>query len=294
MSIKEKSSAASALPDRGLSSVQSLVLTLALITVAAGFMIFSQKGKAIKGFDVDDAGITYNFATRLAEGYGIVLYPGGERVEGYSNPSWMFLLAAGISLGFDPSPLAWFLGHVFGALTLIFLALFAVRAGPDRTFGAAIFAPLLLGAHAGFILWNLNGMENSLYTFLLVAGIYRLWRECDADTKTRWPIAPFLFFLLAITRPEGIVYFGFAGFYRLITVTLRKKRVGLSDVLWMLAFVLPYAAYQVCITSTLRGLFQILFTLKSKTSPFYLFLKGVIGAWSMFKITSPPTTSIIF
>ena len=41
----------------------------------------------------EDAYITFRFSGNLADGYGPVFNP-GERVEGYSNPLWMFSLAA--------------------------------------------------------------------------------------------------------------------------------------------------------------------------------------------------------
>ena len=42
----------------------------------------------------DDPFISMKYAKNLAEGFGLVWNPGGERVEGFSNPLMTFLMAA--------------------------------------------------------------------------------------------------------------------------------------------------------------------------------------------------------
>ena len=42
---------------------------------------------------IEDAAISFSYARNLADGGGLVTSVGHERVEGYSNPSWVFLLA---------------------------------------------------------------------------------------------------------------------------------------------------------------------------------------------------------
>ena len=41
----------------------------------------------------DDAMVSMRYARNLAEGYGLVWNPGGERVEGYTNPLWVLYMA---------------------------------------------------------------------------------------------------------------------------------------------------------------------------------------------------------
>src|SRR3954451_10285533 len=40
----------------------------------------------------DDAMISMRYAKNLANGYGLVWNPGGERVEGYTNPLWVLYM----------------------------------------------------------------------------------------------------------------------------------------------------------------------------------------------------------
>src|SRR5436305_1204757 len=42
----------------------------------------------------DDAMISMRYARNLAHGYGLVWNPGGERVEGFTNPLWVVYMAA--------------------------------------------------------------------------------------------------------------------------------------------------------------------------------------------------------
>jgi len=41
----------------------------------------------------DDAMISMTYARSLANGDGLVWYPGAERIEGYSNPLWSVFMA---------------------------------------------------------------------------------------------------------------------------------------------------------------------------------------------------------
>ena len=45
------------------------------------------------GWQVDDAAISFGYARNWADGHGLVAFVGQERVEGYSNPLWVGLLA---------------------------------------------------------------------------------------------------------------------------------------------------------------------------------------------------------
>jgi len=41
----------------------------------------------------DDAMISMRYAKNLAQGFGLVWNPGGERVEGFTNPLWVLFMA---------------------------------------------------------------------------------------------------------------------------------------------------------------------------------------------------------
>jgi arabinofuranosyltransferase len=41
----------------------------------------------------DDAMISMRYAKNFANGYGLVWNPGGERIEGYTNPLWVLYMS---------------------------------------------------------------------------------------------------------------------------------------------------------------------------------------------------------
>jgi hypothetical protein len=49
----------------------------------------------------DDGMISMRYAHNLADGHGLVWNPGGERVEGFSNPLWTALMALIHTVGFS-------------------------------------------------------------------------------------------------------------------------------------------------------------------------------------------------
>ena len=74
--------------------------------LAWGVLLVAVSGYLIACYQVreriaDDAYISFRFARNLAEGHGLVWNIGGERVEGYTNALWVFLLAGIHVTGLD-------------------------------------------------------------------------------------------------------------------------------------------------------------------------------------------------
>lgn len=164
---------------------------------------------------IEDSGICFAYARNLATGEGLVPFPGGERIEAYSDPSWVALLAMFYALGLDGFAVAKPLGMIFGAGTL-YNVWWLVRqvldrpGQPDRS-QQALIAPLALAANAQFAIWSASGLENALFCFLLSAAMLRTVREIDAPDSHPRPLSALLYLLLALTRPEGVMY-GCLGF----------------------------------------------------------------------------------
>ena len=102
----------------------------ALAAISAVYIIHYLVFCIPQPFFIEDSGITFAYARNLVQGDGLVPYPGGERVEGYSNPSWTFLLAALYALGVEPWTSAKVLGAVFGVITLPLAYALVRRARP--------------------------------------------------------------------------------------------------------------------------------------------------------------------
>ena len=217
-----------------LERTHTRVLLLLMVVYLLHFIVFS-------AFFIEDAGITFAYARNFVEGEGFVTYAGGERVEGYSNPLWTFLIALLYLLKMPPFAAAKIMGGLFGAATLPFVYGITKACRPDRNDHVPLLPPLFLAASTTFVIWNASGLENSLFNLLLAAGLYRVLYEGRNEGSK--PISALCFLGLAITRPEGIVYAAIAGFFRLI-LAIRARNVVKPIAAWVAAFWVPFLAYQ--------------------------------------------------
>ncbi|HEY6560744.1 MAG TPA: hypothetical protein VI072_25880 [Polyangiaceae bacterium] len=143
----------------------------------------------------DDAYITADFARTLAQGEGLRWYPGAPKVEGFSSPLWVLVMAPLHWLpGFTEDRLGLF---VFGVNSLILLGCaWAFALGVDRTRLAAgthlprmgVVPWIALWVVAGvvtisFSSWTSRGFEVALVALLALSayaeavrpGGYRAW-----------------------------------------------------------------------------------------------------------------------
>jgi arabinofuranosyltransferase len=165
--------------------------------------------------EADDAYISFRYAQNLAEGIGPV-FNLGERVEGYSNPLWVLLMAGVMKLGIDPVPASKALG-VAAAAALIVLLYRGVRRMGIGGWGAGV-AALLVGSCLEVQVWSVGGLETLLYSLLLFGGVLRLART-EIESRDAL-VASLLLALASLTRPEGVAFWG-AG---LLIATLRSRR----------------------------------------------------------------------
>lgn len=136
----------------------------------------------------DDAMISMTYARTFADGHGLVWYPGAPRVEGFTNPLWVGLMAALHALGLDGSTISLAVS-VLGAVLCLASALLAVRILRRLT----TTSPGLEAAVAGLVAfsyplvyWSLRGMEVGLVTALTLAAVLlALAGDDDSDGGSR-------------------------------------------------------------------------------------------------------------
>ncbi len=214
--------------------------TNALILIVVGYIAHYLVFTIAQPFYIEDCAITFSYARNLVHGEGLVPFPGGERVEGYSNPLWMFLIAAFLGVKVPVWTSSKLLGAALGVLTMILSWAICRRARGGRNDAVNLIPPFLLAASTQFVVWNSSGLENSLFCLLLTAAMYRTIKEGTDGGK---PWSALLFFLLSITRPEGIAYVAVGIMARFI-FALRQGRIIRTMLVWLLAFTLPFALYQ--------------------------------------------------
>ena len=212
-----------------------------LALISAGFIAHYLVFTIPQPFFIEDAGISFAFARNLVEGDGLVGYPGGERVEGYSNFLWTMLVAGFYALGVPPWTSAKVMGAVFGVLTLPLVYRIVRKARPNGDGGAGLLAAGMLAISPQYVIWAASGLENSLVCLLLAGGIDALLREMHDDSPHRIPRSALFFAGLAMTRPEGIAYGVIAGFALLLDAVARRSLRRIP--VWVVTLALPLVAY---------------------------------------------------
>ncbi len=169
----------------------------------------------------EDAFITFRSVNQLLAGNGPV-WNLGERVQVYTHPLWYGLLVLTTGLG---------LPSYWGALLLSFLCLLGVLTllfhlarrleqsaspgapgetnGQHRTASSGGSASLLLGLlfllslSRSFVDYSSSGLENPLLHLLLLA--YLAVYLSDQPLPKRFALTTFIYGLLFLTRPDGII-----------------------------------------------------------------------------------------
>lgn len=216
------------------------VLLLALV-VGAGLWSLN----AVWSFTIDDAGISYAYARHIADGHGPVAAVGGPRIEGYSNPLWVFLLVPVHWLGLPIPELAKALGAgLFAAALLAGVSyISSVERRTWRSFGAGEACFVLVSALCLEVaVWVPAGLENALFGALLLGMIALDARE-HAD-PTAFGSSGLCAFGLSITRPEAALYVAPLLLIKLGYALLGREPMRQAKTA-LLSFAVPFALYHV-------------------------------------------------
>lgn len=217
----------------------------ALGIFAIGFALFQFFHFSV--FTVDDAYISFRYAENFAQGDGLV-FNRGEFVEGYTNFLWVILLGLLKKIGIDVSKSSSGLGGIASLLTLVFMFLISQQISLKyRTAYKSLgdifhfIGILFLATSPAFGIWTVAGLETPLFSCLLTAAIWLHLREIQQSGN--FPLSAGCFGLLALTRPEGIMYFGLTmgyslGFFRHFRQLEKWK--FLKPVILFLSIVLPH------------------------------------------------------
>jgi hypothetical protein len=213
-----------------------------LVWATGGYLVHYACYCLAQPFFIEDSAISFAYAKNLVEGHGLVPFVGGERVEGFSNPLWTFLIAGLYAIGVSPWSASKMLGGLLGAATLAITLQLVRRATPsDGPWfrRARWMVPFLLAGSPQFVIWNASGLENPLFLFLLTLGLLLVLREAEVDHLRPW--SAFVFLLLALTRPEGIMY-GCVAFVGRACADVPRRRFG-ALAAWLLVLAVPWLAF---------------------------------------------------
>jgi hypothetical protein len=221
--------------------------TLLLVLAAAAFLA-RHVWTVFSAPTIDDAAISYSYASNLAEGHGLRNTPGASPAEGFSNPLEVLLLggfaffhtdldiaAKGINLAFLLAGLA---GWGF---------LIAWRArGIGRFFAPLLcFLPLLWPT---FNYWTVAGLENGILAGLLSLSVLCLLLSSEARG---WDIGlGIVAGLLAWVRPEAGIYGALVVTARLLTPRRRWLAMTIFLSSCLLLFILRFICFRDLVPNT--------------------------------------------
>jgi arabinofuranosyltransferase len=175
-------------------------------------------------FLTDDAFISMRYAERLLAGRGLSWTDNLEPVEGYSNLSWVLLTAGLGALGLSLDVAVRWLGVVFHLLTLPALVA-AFRPRPGESWIPATLAVLTFACSVPIGIWTVGGLEQPLVACSLAWGLALATRLLSVPTPGTALLASLPFGVLAVTRPDGLLFTGVVALSLL--VRWRHSRVDL-------------------------------------------------------------------
>jgi hypothetical protein len=201
-----------------------------LVTALALFHIFSFST------DADDAYITYRYAKNLASGNGPV-FNAGEKVEGYSNFSWMMILGFLKKVFLLDIPVsAKVLGTIISLITILLTYKTTLLLIESKLLG--FLTAIFLAASGSFVAYASSGLETPLFSLLMLAIVYFLIKDFKKaidgkplngnNNKFTFVITGILYSLLTMTRPEGVLFVLPIVFW--IVYTKKSKALRISSV----------------------------------------------------------------
>jgi len=181
-------------------------------------------------FVTDDAYISFRYAANWAEGNGLRYNLGVEPpVEGFSNFLWTAVLAGVRLLGGDMAVAAPWISLGLSLLLLWRIARFLARTIRRAAPAGGETAPDIEPAVAGILfvalfppyaVYSTSGLETMLFCALLFTAFEQLLGTSPARGATAGVVAG----LLALTRPEGLVWaLALAGLYVAPRIVRRER-----------------------------------------------------------------------
>lgn len=175
-------------------------LTVLLITLICS-VLFLLNSIRLSSWFIDDAVISFSYARSLANGFGLVAQPGAAPVEGFSNPTWVILLAIVKVFGFDILASTKIIATIFSIGTIFLASSISYKITRNRWL--TLLGVSAIALQPSIIIWFVSGLENSLYAFLI---LLLLWITLQNQNNRMAICAGITAALIGLTRPEGAVF----------------------------------------------------------------------------------------
>ena len=269
---------------------QGLELVLVLSAIGAGLWLVVERASL-----VDDAFISFRYARNFAEGHGLV-FNLGERVEGYTNFLWTFLIGLIVKLTPAEAPVIGLWGCVL-CFVLNLVVVWRIGRVLARPYTPGLVVPLavwLLAVQLTFTVFGTTGLETGFASLLVnVGALYLITAPPDGGgLKPAW--AGLLLILATMTRPDHALFYA-VGSVVVFTAHVRgvwlARREG-ARAMWdgglrpMALYAAPFLLYLLYLVWKVRFYGQVLpNTYYAKSAALSYYEQGVIYA-AIFHLAS--------
>ena len=192
----------------------------------------------------DDAMISMRYAKNLANGYGLVWNPGGERIEGYTNPLWVLYMAVLHLFPLAQSKIS--LVVQLTAATFLAANLYVVRkialSISEGSEAVSLGGVVLTASYLPINQWSLQGMEVSVLVLIMSLS---LWHALTGLREGTFRLSPYLL-LGASTwvRPDMVVPLGGLMLFLAVTDPLHRSRHLMWGSVILITFVAAQSAFR--------------------------------------------------
>lgn len=199
-------------------------------------------------FTIDDAFISFRYAKHLAAGHGLSWNIGENKVEGFSNFSYVLLQALLIKLKL---PVLKYI-KLFSASAML-VSLYGLHLIAKTLKLSPLLTPLpalILLIHPGEIFWGMSGLETPFYQLLTIFTAYFLIKGQSParNNKALFLSAGLTLALAGLTRPEApilLLTFLFLSLIQIIKAKSQSHKIILVQqaMFFIFGFILLYAPY---------------------------------------------------
>ena len=147
-----------------------------LLIFWVGLLSYTAYGVFSRSVFIDVSFIVFRYTENFAEGKGLLFNP-GERVEGYTDFLWVFIIGILKFIGISPVTSALYMGILscLGTVVMTYKITLKMSAGVIP----GLLASAAVASSASLLVWSGGGLETGLYTFLLTASLFRLSNEFE-------------------------------------------------------------------------------------------------------------------
>ncbi len=214
------------------------IVVAVMLAIAVGLFVFH--ARIYWQWTEDDAFITYRYAHNVANGEGFV-FNLGERIEGYSNFTWVLLGAVAEGAGWDIERTTKVAGLAAGIGAVLLSWALARKAWPQCG-SSALLAPYFLAMSPVLVQHAVAGLETSVFAALLAAALLLAASSHPPRAGSSAGLVAVLL-LLALTRPEGALLAGGLLGMRWWLVARHEPGTGRWLAAVSVAFTLLFAVY---------------------------------------------------